>query len=263
MPDRIVRAGILTSDPVNTLSWAAEVFYRRLFSVVDDYGRYDARPAILRSHLYPLKVDRVSDSDVGKWLTECVNAGLVSAYQVSGRPLLEVLKFGQRVRAEKSKWPAPSTADICQQAPADAAVFVSVDVVVDDKSRKRLPTPEGVSDVVWTDFLKLRKAKRAPMTDTALAGIQREADKIGWPLQKALETCCKRGWQGFEAAWVATGKDSGITVASSPEKDPALVKLDEDKKTTKPISEEQKAALAELTNRIKVPKGAAHTGAAA
>ena len=51
MPDRIVRQGILTSDRVNQLDWGAECFYRRLMSIVDDYGRYDARPAVLRAQL--------------------------------------------------------------------------------------------------------------------------------------------------------------------------------------------------------------------
>ncbi len=154
MPDRIVRAGILTSDPVNGLSWAAEVFYRRLFSVVDDFGRYDGRATLLRAHLYPLKIDRVSDADVGKWLTECVTAGLISVYQVSGRPYVEVLKFGQRVRAEVSKWPAnadgdsnkPTTADSCQQMPA--LVVVEVGVVGEGVTRRRgrtqkTPMPDG------------------------------------------------------------------------------------------------------------------------
>lgn len=162
MPDRIVRAGILTSDPVNGLSWAAEVFYRRLFSVVDDFGRYDGRPTLLRAHLYPLKIDRVSDADVCKWLTECVNAGIVSVYQVSGLQYLEVLKFGQRVRAETSKWPNPQTVDSNPPTPAVKCPQVSalvVDVVVDvdevvvpRKSRKQskvsIPSDFGVSDRV-------------------------------------------------------------------------------------------------------------------
>ena len=63
-------------------------------------------------------------------------------------------------------------------------------------------TPDGVAEAVWQDFLKIRKAKRAPMTDTALSGIQREADKAGYSLAQALETCCKRGWQSFESDWV-------------------------------------------------------------
>jgi len=73
--------------------------------------------------------------------------------------------------------------------------------------------PAGVSEQVWTDFLGLRKLKRAPMTPTALAGIEREAVKAGWTLQAALEKALARGWQGFEADWVkdeaAQGKPPG------------------------------------------------------
>jgi hypothetical protein len=39
MPSRLLREGILDSEAVNALSFAAEVFYRRLMSVVDDFGR--------------------------------------------------------------------------------------------------------------------------------------------------------------------------------------------------------------------------------
>lgn len=62
--------------------------------------------------------------------------------------------------------------------------------------------PEGVSDSVWQDFKKLRKAKKAAITDTAIAGIQREANKAGYTLEQALKTCCERGWTGFNADWV-------------------------------------------------------------
>ena len=65
------------------------------------------------------------------------------------------------------------------------------------------PLPEGVEPEVWSDFLKIRKAKRAAMTATALKGIQREADKAGMSLQSVLEMCCERGWQGFNASWLA------------------------------------------------------------
>ena len=32
--------------------------------------------------------------------------------------------------------------------------------------------------------------------------MQGEAVKAGYTIQKALETCCARGWMGFEAKWV-------------------------------------------------------------
>lgn len=107
MPDRILRMGILTSDPVNTLSWGAEVFYRRLMSIADDYGRFDGRTVILRASLYPLSLDRVRDSDIHAWIGECHEAELVRLYScVNGKPHLEIVKFGQRVQS-KSKWPDP------------------------------------------------------------------------------------------------------------------------------------------------------------
>jgi hypothetical protein len=63
-------------------------------------------------------------------------------------------------------------------------------------------TPDGVTDDVWRDFVKLRNAKKSPITQTALRGIEREAKKAGVSLQQALETCCQRGWTGFEADWI-------------------------------------------------------------
>jgi hypothetical protein len=61
--------------------------------------------------------------------------------------------------------------------------------------------PDGVSVEVWDSFIAIRKAKRAPMTTVALAGIQKEAQKAGIDLEAALAMCCARGWQSFKAAW--------------------------------------------------------------
>lgn len=54
------------------------------------------------------------------------------------------------------------------------------------------------------DFVKIRKSKRAALTQTAVDGIKREAAKAGYSLEQAIRTCCERGWQGFKAEWVAT-----------------------------------------------------------
>jgi len=71
--------------------------------------------------------------------------------------------------------------------------------------------PEGVTESVWNDFLAIRKAKRAPLTQTALEDIQREASKAGMELQKVLQVCCARGWQGFSAEWAANAKPGAGT----------------------------------------------------
>lgn len=61
--------------------------------------------------------------------------------------------------------------------------------------------PEGVTAETWADFNTLRKAKKAPLSPTALDGIRREVAKTPLTLEEALRECCVRGWQGFKAEW--------------------------------------------------------------
>jgi uncharacterized protein YdaU (DUF1376 family) len=69
--------------------------------------------------------------------------------------------------------------------------------------RKRVTAlrPDDVSESVWDDYLQIRKAKKSPLTQTALDGLNREADKAGVSLEQALTVCCERGWSGFKAEW--------------------------------------------------------------
>lgn len=69
------------------------------------------------------------------------------------------------------------------------------------KRSSNVQKPESVSEQIWNDFTALRTKRRAPITETALKGIQREAEKAGITLEAALSTCCERGWQGFKAEW--------------------------------------------------------------
>lgn len=54
----------------------------------------------------------------------------------------------------------------------------------------------------WADWLALRKAKRAPVTETVLTGAAKEAQKAGLTLESFLRVWCVRGSQGLEAAWL-------------------------------------------------------------
>jgi len=98
--------------------------------------------------------------------------------------------------------------------PTDSTASPSSPPVGKTVARKRAAIrPDGVSEKVWDDFMEVRKAKRAPLTDTALNGIVREADKAGLTLQAALEVSCARGWQGFEAAWMKGSKPTDNAAA--------------------------------------------------
>jgi hypothetical protein len=108
MPNRIVREAINASERVDQLSESAELFYRRLLNVVDDYGRFEARTDLLLIRTYPLRHDEIAPSLVIGWLHECQEVGLVLLYARAGRPYLELQDFRQQIRAKHSAFPAPT-----------------------------------------------------------------------------------------------------------------------------------------------------------
>lgn len=126
MPNRIIREAILSSERMASLTFAQEVFYRRLMSVTDDYGRHEANQRLLRSKCYPLQTDDVSVKDIGEWLLACNKAGLIVLYSFGDKHFLEIQNFGQQQRTP-SKCPAPLDSDIsCEQMIANAHLGVVV-----------------------------------------------------------------------------------------------------------------------------------------
>lgn len=69
------------------------------------------------------------------------------------------------------------------------------------KSELDLLADFGIVGQLAEDFLKLRKAKNAPITETALKGFQREAAKAGISLSDAITIAIERNWRGFSASW--------------------------------------------------------------
>lgn len=69
-------------------------------------------------------------------------------------------------------------------------------------SRALALRPESVSESLWNDFLEVRKAKRAPLTENAMRGIEREGTKAGLTIEQTIRTCVERSWQGFNASWL-------------------------------------------------------------
>lgn len=115
MPTRILREGIITSEKVNELSPGAELFYRRSMSVIDDYGRYFAHPSLLRAACYALQLERVSEADVKRWLSECTALGLMRVY--GHGKYVELANFRQQTRSP-SKFPEPQAEELLSNSEA-------------------------------------------------------------------------------------------------------------------------------------------------
>jgi hypothetical protein len=73
--------------------------------------------------------------------------------------------------------------------------------------------PDGVTGQTWTDWLSLRKAKRAPVTETVVNHAKSEAAKAGMSLEAFLKVWCARGSQGLEASWLKPNERAGPAAA--------------------------------------------------
>lgn len=154
----------------------------------------------------------------------------------------------------KQRQATPSNATEHQETPR-------LDEIRVEKKEKKtgavaLLSAKGIPEDLGNDFNAIRKAKHAPLTETAIAGIEREAGKAGLTLEQALRECCARGWQGFKAEWLAiNGKAAPTSTTPTPiHADAALQKIKADAAKAAPPSLETLERMAQL--RKSIPQGA-------
>jgi phage replication O-like protein O len=66
--------------------------------------------------------------------------------------------------------------------------------------------PHGLTEVLLADWLALRKAKKAAVTETVWNSLNAELVKcaeLGISADVAMTEALSAGWQGFKAAWIA------------------------------------------------------------
>lgn len=112
MPNRIIKETISTSDKISSLTDFEFRLWVGLITYVDDAGRGDARPAIIKGRVFPLR-ERVSIKDIEAAVHGLAAKGCVSLYKVGGKPYLWFPTWGehQRIRDVKPKYPGPEDAD--------------------------------------------------------------------------------------------------------------------------------------------------------
>ena len=130
MPNRLLKEGIVDSSLLDGLSPEEEVFFYRLLVVSDDFGRMDARSAILKSRCFPLKEFKLEKID--SWVRSLVRQKLVIMYKVDDKPYLQILKWEQRVRS-KGKYPSPDGSE-----PIDIVLTNDSELLTDDGLGKGL-----------------------------------------------------------------------------------------------------------------------------
>jgi hypothetical protein len=216
MPNRILKESICTSRSINRLTAEQETFFYRLIVNCDDHGYFEADPVILRSRLYPRRVESTSLDTVCLWLQALVREQMVVVFQSNGGFYLWLPSWDnhQQVRAKWHKYPEfvdgciPLTADeiTCQHLisddingnhlPAYVPVIQSNPILIQSNPcRQPRPSRRCVSfpgfDQFWATYPKKRSkgqaerafSKLAPdeqLLATMLAMIERAKKSEGW-----------------------------------------------------------------------------------
>lgn len=217
MPNRIIKESICTSDTINRMTSFQETFFYRLIVSCDDFGRMDARPAILKAKLFPLR-DRMTLKDIGDALQALADIGCVDLYEVGGKPYLCLpsWKVHQTIRNKKSKYPAPedgepASTDNCKQLKSIASKCPRNPIQSESESKsesKSPPTPPwgevppGPLLDALRDFEQMRVKIMKPMTPRArklLLGHLRKLSGDEGEQIAILEQSILNGWQDVYA----------------------------------------------------------------
>ena len=122
MGNRMLKDSLCSSDKIASLSDFEFRLWVGLILSVDDVGRGDARPAIIKGRVFPLR-ERVTVKEISDALHGLAAKGCVSLYTVGGKPYFWFPTWGnhQRIRDCRPKYPGPDDADIFDNSPQSAA----------------------------------------------------------------------------------------------------------------------------------------------
>ncbi len=120
MPNRILKESICTSEKISGLTDFEFRLWAGLITQADDAGRGDARPAIIKGRVFPLR-ERISAKDIDASLHALAAKGCVSLYTVGGKPYFWFPSWAehQRIRNCVPKYPGPENSDNLPQLAAD------------------------------------------------------------------------------------------------------------------------------------------------
>jgi hypothetical protein len=106
---------------------------------------------------------------------------------------------------------APANADACVESVATAKPKKPTLAKQRKQDALQLLADHGVDGQLALDYLAVREDRKArTLTQTAIAGLEREAVRAGLTLAQAVTVCVERNWAGFNADWLHSSGQQGF-----------------------------------------------------
>lgn len=203
MPNRIIKESAFQSDKIASLSDFEFRLWVGLITAVDDAGRGDARPAIIKGRIFPLR-ERVTNKDIEAAIHSLADKGCISLYKVGGKSYFCFPTWSkhQRVRDCKPKYPGMEEKDDLQQSAANCGELPP-NPIQSESNQNPNPNPnpmragsdaDGAFERFWSAYprkVSKQEAKKAFVKalektdiDTMLAAIEAQKNCPQWVKDK-------------------------------------------------------------------------------
>lgn len=223
MPNRIIKESLCSSEKIASLSDFEFRLWVGLITQVDDAGRGDARPAIIKGRVFPFR-ERLSIKDIDAALQDLAAKGCVSLYTVDGKPyfLFPGWVKHQRVRDCKPKYPEPpenlnlpQSAASCGELPQSAALIQSES---ESNPKEYCAEPQAadappvislpLNDGTFFDVSENDRAKWSQLYPNVDV-LQQLRNMAGWCDANLTKRKTRGGIKRFITAWLAREQDKG------------------------------------------------------
>lgn len=233
MPNRIIKESLCSSEKIASLSDFEFRLWVGLITQVDDAGRGDARPAIIKGRVFPFR-ERLSIKDIDAALQALAAKGCVSLYTVDGKPyfLFPGWVKHQRVRDCKPKYPEPpeninlpQSAASCGESPQSAALIQSESNPNPESNSNPESNPKEycaepqaadappvislpLNDGTFFDVSENDRAKWSQLYPNVDV-LQQLRNMAGWCDVNPVKRKTRGGIKRFITAWLAREQDKG------------------------------------------------------
>lgn len=179
-----------------------------LLNHCDDEGYFNANPKLVESDIFPL---RELSKKTTVLLQELSGIGYLDIFEGDDGKIYGHITNFEKHQVINKKTPSKikhlcnlqhhyhTTTEPLPTGKEGKGKEMEVEV---EKKATGVACPPDVEKQIWDDWKQLRKAKKAPVTETVVSSARKEAAKANMSLQDFLAIWCARGSQGLQADWL-------------------------------------------------------------
>lgn len=228
---RNIKPQFFTNDELSELPPLARLLFIGLWTIADFKGCFEYKPKRLKVQLLPY-----DDCDIEQLVSALEKSRFISIYSVQGQTFGKVLNFNKHQNPHKNEKEKGSDIPDIYQNDAENVMFSDnledIEInhdqngsdpadslnLIPDSCSPITDTPVsvspkfvfkselkklGVSEEQASEFMQVRKAKKAVNTKNAFEMLIAESQKAKLSLDQAIDYCLKRQnpWGAFKAAW--------------------------------------------------------------